>query len=119
MRHLSSNTSKLEQYAPLLFQQAGITSAQASFLASGISAILICVFTILTVVMVDGWGRRPSTIYGGLVLFGCMAMMALLYATDSVHASHGFGRWVVIITIYVFAVGYSMSKSYLSTALGQ
>ncbi|KAI9877728.1 MAG: hypothetical protein M1830_003004 [Pleopsidium flavum] len=96
-------------YAPLLFQQAGITSSEATFLASGISAILICVFTILAILLVDRWGRRPSTIYGGLVLFTCMTLMALLYATDSVHATYGFGRWVVIATIYVFAVGYSMT----------
>lgn len=103
----------------MLFQQAGISSAQASFLASGISAILICVFTILTILLIDGWGRRPSAIYEGLLLFACMTIMALLYATDSVHATHGFGRWVVIITIYVFAVGYCMSKSYFSIALEQ
>ncbi|MCJ1262955.1 hypothetical protein MMC22_002825 [Lobaria immixta] len=96
-------------YAPLLFQQAGLASAEASFLASGVSAILICGATILTILTVDGWGRRPSTIYGGLVLSACMALMALLYATDSVHATYGFGRWVVIITIYVFAVAFSMT----------
>ncbi|MCJ1469428.1 hypothetical protein MMC07_008061 [Pseudocyphellaria aurata] len=96
-------------YAPMLFQQAGLASAQASFLASGISSILLCVFTILTILLIDGWGRRPSTIYGGLLIFACMAIMALLYATDSVHATYGAGRWVVIITIYVFAVGYSMT----------
>ncbi|KAI9847192.1 MAG: hypothetical protein M1837_003055 [Sclerophora amabilis] len=94
-------------YAPLLFQQAGISSSEAAFLASGVSAILICVFTILAVVFVDRWGRRPSTIYGGLVLFGCMALMALLYATNSVHETYGIGRWAVVVAIYVFAIGYS------------
>ena len=63
------------QYAPLLFQQAGISSSEATFLASGVSAILIFVFTILAVIFVDRWGRRLSTIYGGLVMFACMAVM--------------------------------------------
>ena len=98
------------QYAPLLFQQAGLGSSEAKFLASGISAICIFTFTIIAVIFVDRWGRRPSTIYGGLVLFACMAVMALLYATDNVHASTGIGRWVVILTIYIFSIAYSMSE---------
>ncbi len=97
------------QYAPLLFQQAGLGSSEATFLASGISAILIFVFTILAVIFVDRWGRRASTIYGGLVLLACMALMGTLYATDNVRADSGAGRWLVIISIYVFAIGYSMS----------
>ena len=95
------------QYAPLLFQQAGLSSSSASFLASGISAILIFVFTILAVYFADRWSRRTSTIGGGLLLFACMMLMGLLYATNSVHATYGIGRWVVIVTIYVFAITYS------------
>lgn len=74
------------------------------------SAILIFVFTILAVIFVDRWGRRASTIYGGLVLLACMALMGTLYASNSVHSDTGVGRWLVIISIYVFAIGYSMSK---------
>ena len=36
-----------------------------------------------------------------------MMLMGLLYATDSVHATHGAGRWIVILTIYVFAITYA------------
>ena len=93
----------------MLFQQAGIGSAEATFLASGISAITIFVFTILAVYLVDRWGRRASTIYGGVVVAFCMTLMGLLYATNSVHATYGGARWVVIITIFVFAIVYSMT----------
>ncbi|MCJ1248378.1 hypothetical protein MMC30_005595 [Trapelia coarctata] len=96
-------------YAPLLFQEAGLSTSKATFLASGVSAILIFVFTILAVVFVDRWGRRASTIYGGLLMFACMAVMALLYSTDNVHATYGFGKWIAIATIYVFAIGYCMT----------
>ena len=96
-------------YAPLLFSQAGLSSTEASFLASGVSAILIFVFTILAVFMVDRWGRRASTIGGGLVMLGCMATMAMLHATGSVHSDRGIGKWTVIVTIYVFSTGYSMT----------
>lgn len=96
-------------YAPLLFRQAGISSAQATFLASGVSAILIFVSTIPAFLLSDKIGRRPSTIYGGLVITFCMLLMGILYASNSVHATYGAGRWVVIVTIYIFALAYAMS----------
>ncbi|KFY40581.1 hypothetical protein V495_05347, partial [Pseudogymnoascus sp. VKM F-4514 (FW-929)] len=96
-------------YAPLLFQQAGISSAEASFLASGVSAILIFVSTIPAILMSDRWGRRASALYGGLVICASMALIGSLYASDSVHATTGSGRWVVIVTIYIFVLAYCMS----------
>lgn len=98
-------------YAPVLFKQAGLASSQANFLASGVSAICIFVFTIPAVIFADRWGRRPSTIYGGFALFVCMALMTLLYATNSVHGESGAARWVVIASIFIFAIVYSMTWS--------
>ncbi|TGO18373.1 hypothetical protein BTUL_0010g00430 [Botrytis tulipae] len=94
-------------YAPLLFQSAGLTSSTASFLASGISALLIFLTTIPTFMLADKWGRRTSTIVGGAGQFIVMFIIASLYASDSVHSSHGAGRWVVIICIYLFAIIFS------------
>ena len=95
-------------YAPLLFSNAGLAS-NSTFLASGISSILIFVTTIIATVYANRWGRRQSTIYGGSVLLLCMFLMAVVYTTDSVHATYGAGRWIVILSIYIFACTYSMS----------
>ncbi|MCJ1396068.1 hypothetical protein MMC18_008956 [Xylographa bjoerkii] len=96
-------------YAPLLFQQAGLASAEASFLASGISAIVIFSVTIPALFLSDKWGRRHSTIYGGIGLSASMFLIGGLYAGNAVHANSGAGRWVVIATIYIFAVIYCIS----------
>ncbi|OBT46760.1 hypothetical protein VE00_02599 [Pseudogymnoascus sp. WSF 3629] len=96
-------------YAPLLFRQASISSAEASFLASGVSAILIFVSTIPAILLSDIWGRRASTMYGGLVICTSMALIGSLYASNSVHATSGSGRWVVIVTIYIFVLAYCMT----------
>lgn len=98
------------QYAPLLFQQAGLSTSKASFLASGVSAILIFVTTIPAVLLSDRVGRRASTIYGGFILSASMALIGSLYASESVHESYGAGRWVVVVMIYLFTVCYCMSK---------
>ena len=94
-------------YAPLLFRQAGLSSEQASFLASGVSALVILGVTIPASILADHWGRRPSTIFGGAGLATCMLIIGSLYASNSVHGDSGAGRWVVIVTIYLFAVVYS------------
>ncbi|KAL1599550.1 hypothetical protein SLS60_007353 [Paraconiothyrium brasiliense] len=91
-------------YAPLLFERAGLSSTKASFLASGVSAIVIMVASVAALVYQDKWGRRHSTIYGGLILSLIMFLIGSLYASSSVHETYGAGRWVVIASIYVFAV---------------
>ncbi|KAE8368804.1 general substrate transporter [Aspergillus caelatus] len=96
-------------YAPLLFQQAGLASTDASFFASGVSALVIFGVTIPALIWADKWGRRHSTIYGGIGLSVTMFLMGALYAGNAVHSSTGAGRWVVIVSIYIFAVIYSLS----------
>lgn len=93
----------------MLFQRAGLTSSNASFLASGVSAIVIFAVTIPALAYADRWGRRQSTIYGGLGLGTLMVLMGGLYAGGAVHENHGAGRWIVIVAIYLFAVVFCIS----------
>ncbi|KAH6660257.1 hexose transporter [Truncatella angustata] len=96
-------------YAPLLLQQAGISSSQASFLASGVSALLIMAVTIPAALFADSWGRKTSTVLGGTLIFVLMLLMGSMYAAGEVHADSGAGRWVVIVSIYLFAVVFNMT----------
>lgn len=96
-------------YAPLLFQQAGLDSNKATFLASGVSAIVIFAVTIPATLCADRWGRRSNTILGGLGMTATMFLMGGLYAGGAVHTGTGAGRWVVIVCIYLFAVIYCIS----------
>jgi len=93
-------------YAPLLFQQAGLTSEKASFLASGVSALVILAVTIPASIYSDHWGRRASTITGGVLLTACMLLIGSLYAANSVHGGYGAARWVVVVAIYFYALVY-------------
>ncbi|EFR00966.1 H(+)-myo-inositol cotransporter [Nannizzia gypsea CBS 118893] len=95
-------------YAPLLFQQAGLTSAGDTFLASGVSAIVICAVTIPATIWADSWSRRRNTIYGGIGMATAMFVIGGLYAGDAVH-SYGPGRWVVVVSIYIYTVIFSIS----------
>lgn len=96
-------------YAPLIFQQAGLSGSTASFLASGISALLMFLVTIPSFILADKWGRRTSTVVGGCILAICMFVIGSLYAAGIVYGSHGAARWIVIVLIYVFALTYSVT----------
>ena len=96
-------------YAPLLFQQAGLSSSEASFLASGVSAIMIVVVSIPATLLHDAWSRRTSTITGALLMTLYMLTIGSLYASNKVHANHGAARWAVIVMIYLFSITYSAS----------
>ncbi|KAI0124164.1 general substrate transporter [Xylariales sp. AK1849] len=92
-------------YAPVLFAQAGLSSQTASFLASGLSAILMLIISIPGFLLADKWGRRTSAISGGLGLAGTMLLIGTLYASGVVHP-YGVARWVVIVSVFVFGLTY-------------
>ncbi|KAL8665746.1 MAG: hypothetical protein Q9202_002056 [Teloschistes flavicans] len=99
------------QYAPVVFRQAGLSSTQSSFLASGVTGIVIFVSTIPASFLSDHWGRRTSSLWGAATLAFCMMLIGSLYASGSVQGSQGAGRWVVIVTIYLFTISYSVTWS--------
>ncbi|RYP70444.1 hypothetical protein DL771_005485 [Monosporascus sp. 5C6A] len=98
-----SGIDGLLYYAPILFSQAGLDSTQASFFASGVSALVMMIVTIPATLMCDMWGRKTSSLVGGFLTFFLMLLIGSLYAAGKVHADHGAARWVVIVSIYLFA----------------
>ena len=53
--------------------------------------------------LADRWGRRTSTMSGGLILTGLMFLIGSLYAAGAVHAD-GAARWVVIVSVFMFGM---------------
>ena len=96
-------------YAPILFTQAGLSGEKASFLASGVSAVVILAATLPATIFADRWGRRMQSILGGVLIVGLMVIMGSLYAAGQVHPEYGPGRWVVIVCIYLFAIAFSFT----------
>lgn len=93
-------------YAPTLFAQAGIDAKASSFLASGLSAILILAISIPALLLADKVSRRSSIIVGGCLLTFCMFTIGTLYASNSVTPQNP-ARWLVIILVFVFGLAYS------------
>ncbi|KAI0805854.1 general substrate transporter [Xylaria sp. FL0064] len=95
-------------YAPILFKQAGLSSENTSFLASGVSGILMLAISVPGFLLADKLGRRTSAITGGVILAGCMFLIGSLYAAGVVHPT-GIARWVVIVSVFAFGLTYCVS----------
>ncbi|KAI5261999.1 general substrate transporter [Aureobasidium subglaciale] len=93
-------------YAPTLFAQAGLSAKTSSFMASGLSGILILLISIPAVLLADTISRRSSVIVGGSLLTFCMFSIGTLYASNSVTPQNP-ARWLVIILVFVFGIVYS------------
>lgn len=94
-------------YAPLLFAQAGLSSTTASFLASGVTGLVNVAVTIPTLMLSDKWGRRPSTIRGGVGIALSMLLIGTLYGSRATDAQAG--KIAVIVLIFIFLISYAMS----------
>ena len=55
---------------------------------------------------VDRLGRRTIVAVGGLLLAACMLIIGSLYASGKVLKDRGAERWVVIVFMFVYALGY-------------
>ncbi|KAI1187505.1 general substrate transporter [Nemania serpens] len=95
-------------YAPILFKQAGLGSDNSTFLASGVSGILMFAISVPGFLLADKWGRRTSAITGGVILSSCMFLIGSLYAAGAVHPS-GVARWVVIVSVFAFGLTYCVT----------
>ncbi|KAJ7228698.1 general substrate transporter [Mycena pura] len=97
----------MQQYAPVLFQQAGLSSVSASFLASGVSGVIMVVLTAGSQIFQDKWGRRTQMIGGGSVIAGCMLTMGGVYASNG--AQTKAGKRTLIALIYIFIAAFISS----------
>jgi MFS family permease len=70
---------------------------------------VIFVVTLPATIWADSWGRRPSLILGGASMAVLMLLIGGLYAGDAVHENVGAGRWIVIVTIYVYIIIFCIS----------
>ncbi|KAI5195959.1 general substrate transporter [Aureobasidium subglaciale] len=93
-------------YAPTLFAQAGLSAKTSSFMASGLSGILILLISIPAVLLADKVSRRSSVIVGGTLLTFCMFSIGTLYASNSVTPQNP-ARWLVVVLVFVFGIVYS------------
>lgn len=116
----SAQIDAIQYFAPIFFVQAGFTSERASFLASGVSGLVMAAFTIPAWIWLDRWGRRIPLILGGVAMGLCFVVIGSLYAHLGVFENGGplirqkGVQWTVIALIYVFVASCALSWGVVS-----
>ncbi|KAK6522957.1 hypothetical protein TWF281_002384 [Arthrobotrys megalospora] len=96
-------------YAPVLFSQAGLSSQSSSFLASGVTAILMVICTAISLTYSDRWGRRPTLLYTGFGIVLSMFLIGGLYASPSANTQGA--KWTIVAAIYLFVITFTIGWS--------
>ncbi|KXN84708.1 High-affinity glucose transporter SNF3 [Leucoagaricus sp. SymC.cos] len=97
-------------YAPIIFQNLGLTGNATSLLATGVVGIVMFLATIPAVLFVDQLGRKPVLISGAFLMGICHIIVAILSGLfEDSWGSHVAAGWVACALVWVFAIGFGYS----------
>ena len=88
-------------YAPLMFQNMG-ASTDTALLQTVVVGGANLIFTLVAIVTVDSWGRKPLLITGAVIMTVAMAALGSLFAAQSV----GLGA---LLAVVAYIGGFALS----------
>jgi SP family xylose:H+ symportor-like MFS transporter len=98
-------------YAPTMFENMG-ASTSAAFWQAVIVGVTNTVFTLIALVTVDRWGRKPLLIVGGVVMAAAMLTLGTLFDLHLVSTTAGGSKTsslIAISAVVVYIAGFAMS----------
>jgi SP family xylose:H+ symportor-like MFS transporter len=88
-------------YAPLIFQNMGAANDSA-FLQTVIVGSANVLFTLVAMVSVDRWGRRPLLIWGGVVMALAMFALGAIFNVQALGSA-------ALVAMVVYVAGFAFS----------
>src|SRR4029450_5262393 len=88
-------------YAPLMFKNMG-ASTDASLLQTIIVGVANIAFTIVALLTVDRWGRKPLLVLGALVMAVSMLALGTLFAPGNVGT-------IALVAVVAYIGGFALS----------
>ncbi|KAK4610303.1 putative quinate permease [Fulvia fulva] len=77
-------------YAPIIFQNLGLTSTSTSLLATGITGVINVAVTIPAIMVLDRFGRKTLGISSSIGMFICLLSVGIIVAVGSTVIEFGF-----------------------------
>jgi SP family xylose:H+ symportor-like MFS transporter len=88
-------------YAPLMFKNMG-ASTDTALLQTIIVGVANIVFTLIALVSVDRWGRKPLLVLGALVMAASMITLGLLFSSGNVGTA-------ALVAVVAYIAGFALS----------
>jgi sugar porter (SP) family MFS transporter len=93
-------------YAPTIFTMTGFEGPVAAILATmGIGAAFV-IFTIVSLPLIDRWGRRPLLLLGTFGMTVCLAVMSIAFGKASEEV---FYQWTTLIAMIAYIAFFAVS----------
>lgn len=97
-------------YAPIVFQDLGLTNNTSSLLATGVVGVLNVLTTIPAIMVIDKVGRKPLLIAGSLGMFTAQLITGILVAkSQSDWGAHAAAGWAAVVMIWLYIVNFAYS----------
>lgn len=101
-------------FAPKMFENMG-ASTNAALFNTILVGVTMVVFTLVSLVTVDRWGRKPLLIWGAVIMAVSMIVLGLIFASfatgvaaETVVMTPAAARWALLAVI-VYLAGFSIS----------
>lgn len=92
-------------YAPTILEMAGFTSAGNAILATLGIGIMNVLFTIISLPLIDRWGRRPLLLFGLVGMFISLLIMGIAFGNPTFTAL----RWIAVASMVLYIASFAMS----------
>lgn len=92
-------------YAPEIFKQMGFTGYSATLGLPALVQFLSLIAVVISMMIIDSWGRRKVLLTGIGVMVASTAILALVFASSA--GLHGAGTWIGFGSIVLFTMGYT------------
>lgn len=96
-------------YAPRILEIAGFASVTSQMWGTAILGLTNVLSTVIAIVLVEKWGRRPTLIFGFAVMTVCMVAMSALIGMAEQSASGTWISYAAVASLAAFIVGFALS----------
>lgn len=111
-----TGVSAIQYFSPQIFAQLGI-STSTSLLFNGVNAIIAFLGTATTIAVIDGIGRRPLEIWGGVLMSITYIVNAALIKVFPAGSSNQAAHWTFIVLTWIFNYVFFVTSGPLSWAI--
>ncbi|KAK3615934.1 hypothetical protein LTR56_026299 [Elasticomyces elasticus] len=103
-----SGIDSIIYYAPIIFQNLGLTSASSSLLATGITGVINVAVTIPAIMVLDKFGRKTLGISSSIGMFFCQMSVGIIVATCGHNwPNHVAAGWVAVVFVWLYIVNFA------------